>query len=322
MDGRGRLAEPVTGAFVRWWAGAAPALQSIAGRLPFAAGRSRLHRTMRRWMAPLVLQHVPRGTGTVALVLFMGATLGFGTVRGGHVDAVAAELGDARDTIANGFGFRITSIALAGGRQLTREEILTTAGVTGRTSLLFLDATAARARLKANPWISEATVLKLYPGRLHIAITERDAFALWQKSGKVSVISADGTVVESFVSARFAKLPMVDGDGAEVKAKEFLAVIDRFPAIREQMRAAVLVANRRWNLRLVNGIDIRLPEENAAAALETLVQLDRDKKLLSRDIDMVDLRLPDRVTVRQTDGAFAARMEMLKPKPKGKGGAA
>ena len=134
------------------------------------------------------------------------ASLAYGTVRGGHAAAVAAELSDARDAIANAFGFRITSIALAGGRQLTREEILTTAGVTGRTSLLFLDATAARSRLKANPWIAEATVLKLYPGRLHIAVTEREAFALWQKDGKVAVIAADGTMVEPYVARRFAQV--------------------------------------------------------------------------------------------------------------------
>jgi cell division protein FtsQ len=58
-------------------------------------------------------------------------------------------------------------------------------------------------------------------------------------------------------------------------------------------------------------------------ALDTLVQLDRDKKLLSRDITAVDLRLPDRVTVRLSDEAFAARQEALKDKKaKKKGGAA
>ncbi len=320
MDGRRRLAESLAdGAHALREAGSALAWRSIGSRLPFAG---KLRRLARRWSGPLASQKLPRGTGAISFALLMAATIGFGIVRGGHAEAVNAELSDARDAIANSLGFRITSIALAGGRQLTREEVLTTAGVTGRTSLLFLDATVARARLKANPWISEATVLKLYPGRLHIAVTERDAFALWQKGGKVSVIAIDGTVVEPYVSARFAKLPMVVGDGAEVKARDFLAIVDQFPSIREQVRAAVLVANRRWNLKLANGIDIRLPEDDVAAALGTLVRLDRDKKLLSRDIDVVDLRLPDRVTVRQTDGAFAARLESLKPKPKSKGGAA
>jgi cell division protein FtsQ len=90
------------------------------------------------------------------------------------------------------------------------------------------------------------------------------------------------------------------------------------------MRAAVLVAERRWNIVLKNGVDIRLPQVDAEQALDTLVELDRDKKLLSRDIAVVDLRLPDRVTVRLSDDAAAARQDALNKdkKSKKKGGAA
>ena len=192
---------------------------------------------------------------------------------------------------------------------------------TGRTSLLFLDATEARARLKTNPWIAEATVLKLYPGRLHIEVTERQAFALWQKDGKVAVVASDGTMVEPYVARRFAKLPLVVGTGAETKAKDFLAVLDKYPALRDQVRASVFIAERRWNLRLNSGIDVKLPETEVERALDTLVKLDRDKKLLSRDITVVDLRLADRATVRLSNEAAAARDEALRPqKPKRKGG--
>ncbi len=61
-----------------------------------------------------------------------------------------------------------------------------------------------------------------------------------------------------------------------------------------------------------------LPERAPAHALALLVDLDRDKKLLSRDIVKVDLRLPDRVTVRQSDAAAAAREEALKAAEKNK----
>ena len=283
----------------------------------------RFRRFARRWFSPVAQQRVPRGAGILAAVTLLSGSLVYGTVRGGHVEAALAELSDARDALANTFGFRITSIALAGGHQLTREEILTIAGVTGRTSLLFLDATAARARLKANPWVVEATVLKLYPGRLHVSIVEREAFALWQKDGKVVVISADGTVLEPYVTRRFARLPMVVGAGSETKAKDFLATVDQVPSIRDQLQSAILVANRRWNLKLKNGIDIKLPETGVEAALATLVRLDQTKKLLTRDIEVVDLRLADRVTVRLSDGAYATRLEQLKPaKTKGRGGSA
>ena len=175
---------------------------------------------------------------------------------------------DARDIAANSLGFRIAAISLSGEKEVSREEILTTAGVTGRASLLFLDADAARARLLANPWIADAAVLKLYPDRLQITITERHAFALWQKDGRLSVIAADGTVLEPFVENRYLGLPLVVGRGAERQAKDFLAVVDRYPDIRSALRASILVADRRWDLRLTNGIDVQLPEDDVDAALD------------------------------------------------------
>jgi len=263
----------------------------------------------------------PRGTGTLAVFAFFLVAAGYGVIRGGHAGEVGAQLADIRDSAANAAGFRISAIALTGESQLTREEILNIAGISGRASLLFLDAESARARLKANPWIAEATVLKLFPDRLHIAITERRAFALWQKDGRVQVISRDGEVVEPFVAPHVAHLPLVVGQGAQRKAADFLSEMGRYPELRDQVHAYVLVADRRWNLRLKNGVDIRLPEAEPMTAIESLLALDRDRKILSRDITAIDLRLPDRVTVRLSDEAAAARAESLKEKKgKRKGG--
>jgi len=263
---------------------------------------------------------LPRGFGVAGSTLLLAATLGYGAVAGQHVPAVTDWFKDARDIAANSLGFRIAAISLSGEKEVSREEVLTTAGVSGRASLLFLDADAARARLMANPWIADAAVLKLYPDRLQITITERLAFALWQKDGRVSVIAADGTVLEPFVEDRYVGLPLVVGAGAQQQAKDFLAIVDRFPNVRSALKASMLVAERRWNLLLTNGVDVRLPETNVEDALARLVQLDHDKKLLSRDITMVDLRLPDRVTVRLSDAAAQARDDALKANMKKKRG--
>ncbi|MET0220429.1 MAG: cell division protein FtsQ/DivIB [Pseudorhodoplanes sp.] len=248
------------------------------------------------------------------LAVLLAATAAYGVVQGGHTEGLGVQLAEARDAVANTVGFRIDSISLTGQRHLTREEILAMAGVTGRTSLLFLDAGDARSRLKANPWIADATVLKLFPDRLHIAITERRAFALWQMKGRLQVISRDGVVVEPFVAPHVAHLPLVVGLGANAMASDFLAIMDRHPQLQEQVHAYVLVAERRWNLKLKNGIDVRLPEANAEQAIETLMTLDRDTKLLTRDITAIDLRSADRVAVRLSDEAAAARAEAIKAK--------
>jgi cell division protein FtsQ len=282
---------------------------------------SRLARLLRRSTRTILKTRLPRGLGIVAASLVLVSSVAYGVVKGDHIPTVIETLKDARDSAGNAAGFRIVSLAMTGQHHLSREEVLAIAGVTGHTSLLFLDVEAARERLKANPWIGDATVLKLYPGELQIGITEREPFALWQKEGRVSVIAHDGTVLEAYVAPRLLKLPLVVGRSAETKAKEFIALVSRYPEISAQVRASVLIGERRWNLRLKNGLDVRLPEDGIGPALERLVALDREAKLISRDIVAIDLRLPDRVTVRLSPAAAQARADALKDKkPAKKGG--
>ena len=283
--------------------------------------RYRFTQLMDRWSS-LINTRWPRGVGVAGTVVVILASLAYGAVKGDHIPSIIAALKDARDGAGNAAGFRIVSVALAGQHHVSREEVLAAAGVSGSTSLLFLDVEQTRERLKTNPWIADATVLKLYPGELQIGIKEREAFALWQKDGQVSVIADDGTVLEPYVSPRLIELPLVVGRGAETRAKEFLVLLDRYPALRAFVRAAVLVGERRWNLRLNNGIDVRLPETDIAPALERLVALDKEKNLITRDIVAIDLRLPDRVTVRLSEAAAQARIDAAKDKAKKKGGSA
>src|SRR6478736_2860150 len=253
--------------------------------------RYRFIQLMDRWSS-LVNARWPRGIGTAGTVAVILASLAYGSVKGDRIPTVVEAFKDVRDAAANAAGFRIVSVALAGQHHISREDVLAAAGVTDTTSLLFLDVEQTRERRKSNPWIADATVLKLYPGELQIGIREREAFALWQKDGRVSVIADDGTV------------------------------LDRYPDLRASVRATVLVGERRWNLRLKNGIDVRLPETDIAPALERLVALDKEKNLTTRDIVAIDLRLPDRVTVRLSEAAAQARIDAAKDKAKKKGGSA
>jgi cell division protein FtsQ len=259
-------------------------------------------------------RHLPNRTGVALTVLMLLGSAGLGVVKGGHLDVLMATLSDTRNAMANSAGFRITTVAINGRKQLSQDEVLAIGGVNGRSSLLFLDAATVRDKLKANPWIADATILKLYPGRLQIDIVERSAYALWQQDGRLSVISEDGAVLEPFVARRFVSLPLVVGKGADSRARDFLALLDRYPQVRSVTKAAIFVGERRWNLRLKDGLDIRLPENDVGNALATLSKLDKDEKLFSRDIVAVDMRLPDRFSVQLSEDAAKAREELFKDK--------
>jgi cell division protein FtsQ len=315
MDGRGRIAQSLT------WIARLRARPPTGGEAPRAYSRAHFQaplpatgfqRLLQRGWIRLLRVRLPRGVGLAAAFALVLGGISYGVVKGDHAGEVVAFLEDTRDQAANAVGFNITDLTVTGHNQLTKEEVLAAARVTGRSSLLFLDADATRERLKANSWIADATVRKLLPGQLQIEIKEREPFALWQKNRRVSVIADDGTVLEGFVAPQLLMLPLVVGRGAETRAKDFIALLDRFPSIRDQVRASILVGERRWNLRLKNGLDVRLPEAQVASALEYLAKLDREAKLFTRDITAIDLRLADRVTVRLSEKAAQARQELLK----------
>ncbi len=325
MDGAGRLARSLrsprpqadlnAAAF-----GAAVPLRERLG-LNRARARAGLEREQPNRLIEFLERHLPDRAGVAATVLLLLGSAGFGIVKGGHLEQFTSAVSDGRNAIANSAGFRITTVAINGRKQLTQDEVLAIGGVNGRSSLLFLDAATVRDKLKANPWIADATILKLYPGRLQIDIIERSAFALWQQDGRLSVIADDGAVLEPYVSSRFISLPLVVGKGAETRARDFLALLARYPQVHAATKAAVFVGERRWNLRLKDGLDIRLPENDVGNALASLSKLDKEDRLFSRDIVAIDMRLPDRLTVQLSEDAAKAREELFKDrKPKKKAG--
>src|SRR5258705_1632878 len=302
MDGGGRLARSLRSLRPQadLKAAAIGAVVLLRERLGSrrAPARPSLQRERPHRLIALLERYLPHRAGVVATILMLAATASLGVVKGGHLDEFISVLSDTRNGVANSAGFRITSVAIHGREELSQDEVLAIGGVNGRSSLLFLDASAVRDQLKANPWIAEATVLKLYPGQLHIDLVERSAFALWQQDGRLSVIADDGAVLEPYVSRRFLSLPLFVGKGAETHARDFLAQLSRYPQVRAATKAAIFVGERRWNLRLNDGLDVRLPENDVGKALAALSKLDRDEKLFSRDIVAVDMRLPDRLTVQ------------------------
>ncbi len=330
MDGAGRLARSLRslGPQADLKAAAIGAVVLLRERLGLPrkvaarpARKPPLQREQPNRLIAFLERYLPNRAGVAATALLLLGSTGFGIVRGGHLADFTTALSDTRNAIANSAGFRITAVAINGRKQLTQDEVLAIGGVNGRSSLLFLDAATVRDKLKANPWIGEATVLKLYPGHLQIDIVERSAFALWQNDGRLAVIADDGAVLEPYLSRRFMSLPLVVGKGADTRARDFLALLDRYPQVKSQTKAAILVGERRWNLRLKDGLDIRLPEHDVGNALAALSKLDREDRLFSRDIVAVDMRLPDRLTVQLSEDAAKAREELFREKkPKKKAG--
>jgi cell division protein FtsQ len=251
----------------------------------------------------------PGGLGLAFAALLLLAVFVAGVWRGGQYGIFVAEHGGIGDFIARELGFAIRAVTISGYTDLHESDVLALAGISSKESLPFFDAAAARARLEAAPLVKQASVRKLYPGQIVIDIVERTPAAVWQKDGQVSAIAADGAVIDELRDTRSLDLPFVVGEGANERLAEFLSLLDAAQELRPKIYAGVLVGGRRWNLKMKSGLDVKLPETDPLSAVATLVALQRQSRILERDVLWLDLRTEGRVFARLSADAAAARAQ-------------
>ncbi|MBS7793104.1 cell division protein FtsQ/DivIB [Roseococcus sp. SDR] len=238
-----------------------------------------------------------RGIGMVTLA---GVTVGAGVLGVIALDPMAR----VRETtswlaeLGRGPGLSVQEIRIEGREFAPREALLAAIGITPGEAILDFEPSAAKQRLEQIAWVETAHVERRLPGTILIRITERRAFAVWQREGRFSVIDREGRVMATERLEAFGPLPLVVGIGAERVAAPMVDLLRSTPEIADRVQAIIRVSERRWNLRLHNGADILLPEGHEEAAITRLAELQARDRLLDRPLAAVDMRLPDRLVVR------------------------
>lgn len=252
---------------------------------------------------------LPRHLGKVSLAGFYGVVALHGVIVGGHGPVVV-------ETVTAAAGFAIEDVRVSGNQHTSEIDILQLLGLDGASSLLELDIASARKALSELPWIESVEVRKVYPGTVEVMLKERQAYAIWQHGSDLSLIERSGSVIAPLRDNKFASLPLFVGRDAETAAAAVEEEFSKWPAIASRVKAFVRVAGRRWDVHLDNGIVVKLPEDHIAEALALLTRFDQEQQVLSRDIAAIDMRLPDRVTVRLTPEAQERRQVAVEARTK------
>ena len=239
----------------------------------------------------------------------LGATLVYGVSVGGHTSTVI-------DGVAQPLGFGIDKVDVEGNAETSEIDALQALWQTGSQSLFSLDPSAARQTLESMPWVDRASVAKIFPDQIKITLSEHKPYAVWQKGDEFVVVDREGREIVPFEPGRYAALPVVVGTGAAAHAAALIDEMEVLPELRARAKAYVRVGDRRWNLRLENGLAIELPEDDPVAALAEVARMDREEGLLSRDIASVDMRLEDRMVIKLTPDALERRGAALKERAK------
>lgn len=240
---------------------------------------------------------------SLALAIAAAGSSGYWAWASGAVARTAATIERGVVAFTVDLGLAVRQVYVEGRRETDTAMILAALDVARGDPILTFDPEQARQRLEELGWVASASIQRHLPDLLHVRITERRAAAIWQRDGRFVLVDADGAVIGSHGLDRFGHLKVIVGDKAPFQTRHLMSVLSSAPEVSERVRAAVWVGDRRWNLRLENGIDISLPEEDPAGAWQRLATLDTDHAILDRDIKAIDLRLPDRLIIRMSEGA-------------------
>jgi cell division protein FtsQ len=241
-----------------------------------------------------------RDGGAVAVASVAVGAVALALAPSGGFSALGGRIGNGFVHMTANLGLRVERVTVRGRLHTDPRKILDSVGVHRGDPILGVNPDTVRRRLEALDWVAEAKVERLLPDAVHIEITERRPFALWQRDRRLTLIDRNGVPISDQAVPEAADLPLVVGDGAADHAASLMAMLSSEPKLYQRVRAAVWVGERRWNLRLDNGIDIRLPEQDPDIAWRRLARLEQEHRLLERQVQAVDLRIPDRLIVQLT----------------------
>lgn len=238
---------------------------------------------------------------------FVAAIVAGGIVAGGQQQAVAAK-------VASFNVLMVKHYDISGNAEISDVDVVKLLAPKNGETLFGYDVKQARKFLRENPWVSDATVAKVYPNKVAVHIEERSAFGVLQKSDELKLVDRDGIILADYDGR--PELPLFVGRGAELVASDLMGVINRYPDVATQVKAHVRVGNRRWDLILENGVRVLLPEFGFENELMRLSKLNDDEQILGRDIARIDMRQSDRMVLKLNENASELREELLKSNEK------
>jgi cell division protein FtsQ len=249
-----------------------------------------------RWLRPALV--------AAALLLAIAGLVGGGMLawRAGLADDWLGGQSALARFLERRLDLRIRTVETIGRKRTAKADLTRTLAPLEGEYILTVDLDAVRKRLHALPWVRRASLRRLLPGTILVELEEYEPAAIWHAQGGPRLIDRQGEIVPVDELEPWRDLPVVAGEGAPQQVAALFALLAAFPDIAQRTTGAALIGGRRWNLLLDHRLEVRLPEQDPAAALRLLLREQARNRLLDRAIGSVDLRAGGWIAVRPMQG--------------------
>ncbi|WP_380058364.1 cell division protein FtsQ/DivIB [Falsihalocynthiibacter sp. SS001] len=253
------------------------------------------YRVHRLWLTPTFRKIVRYGVPILLVSFLTGGILASADRRQAIID-VAAEV---RRDLEEHPVFAIHMMAIDGASTDLSEDIREVVPLDFPISSFDLDLKQIHSMISELDAVASVDVQLRVGGVLQVTVQERLPVVVWRGTRAVELLDAEGhRVIKVPARASRPDLPLVTGLGADRAIPEALDLFASTGPIKGRVRGLVRVGERRWDLVLNNDQRILLPEEKPREALHRVIALNSVRDLLARDIEVVDMRLNDRPTLR------------------------
>jgi cell division protein FtsQ len=135
------------------------------------------------------------------------------TLAGAGIAGAAFSFAPLHETL-NREVLRLHAICVLGAGRLSAEEVAAATGLAEGTSLLAISPAAIEARLREQPWIRDAHVMRLVPGRVLVQVAFREPVARVtqaspEEGAPVVLVDAEGRAVVEAAGAPVPPLPVI-----------------------------------------------------------------------------------------------------------------
>lgn len=156
-----------------------------------------------------------------------------------------------------------------------------------------IDLTATATELSARPTVKKYAVRRLANGRARTRTELHRAIAAWTDGASTYPITADGTIINSVLESPPAGTVIFRG----IVPDDIAEIAKLLRPFASHLSYAEWIENRRWDIYF-GDTRIMLPEGDPTSALKQLATLDANKKILTRDITVLDMRDAARILVK------------------------
>jgi cell division protein FtsQ len=196
-------------------------------------------------------------------------------------------------------GFKLEKIYVSELEYVKLDEVMQVVGLETGDSVFAGNLKQIQKNIKeVSPWVSQVGVIRELPNILHLVVKEHVPKAMIEDDNMIFFVDAAGKKILEIEPKQihdFENIMMLYGENAVLYLSNLLEFIEEDSEIFSYIEYGEWVGDRRWDIKLVNGVKIMLPEIDPERAWRRFLKINKKINLFDYRIKSVDFRLDDRI---------------------------